>query len=157
MQSNFFKDGSSKIHSAATQFVEWLDSTGRCGFKRTQKEIEAYFSRDFKYSVNDNLVAQDAQSLCERFVIASKKYELSYIHFPLLEALQVSDNLATAKFKVTFIEKYGERKDTVNTIQIKFEQDGKVKEFLQSFNPPMSKTPDNEILAENSDKSLCLS
>ncbi|WP_131783978.1 hypothetical protein [Legionella gresilensis] len=136
MKNSFFQ--LQDVETLAKKFIDWLDATGRCGFQQSVENISNYFSEQFSYYTNEELVADSPTSLQQRFSTASEVFSSAFIHFPI-KKMDIHDSKVEAQYDATFINKDGNVQHTTNTLQFEFDLKNKVQKLSQSFNPPLSK------------------
>ncbi|MBA3662294.1 MAG: hypothetical protein H0W64_11220 [Gammaproteobacteria bacterium] len=114
-----------------SEFIQWQNTVGRFE-KMAPQDISAHFANQFEYYTNGKLGATNAASLHQRYKIAQNYYKSAYIHFPVRD-IHIEGKKAAAKYRVTFIDKNNMHQDTINTVVIIFNKNGKVVKFSQSF------------------------
>ncbi|MGQ3890302.1 hypothetical protein ACQUW5_14965 [Legionella sp. CNM-1927-20] len=100
MKPAFFQ--SKNVETVAKQFIDWLDTIGRCGFQQGIENISNYFSEQFSYYSNDELVVDSAASLQQRFLMAANIFSFAFIHFPI-KKIVIQGNQVNAQYDATFI------------------------------------------------------
>ncbi len=137
-------DNKQSLRQRAHEFIKWLDETGKKDFVRTEAEINEQFASVFDYCVNGQTKATNAKTLLERFNEGHGKFLEAFIHFPV--PIEIDNDVVEAKYKATFIFKNGVEFETENHIKVLFDENNKVYDFKQNFNPPVPQAnPDIQL------------
>ena len=113
------------------QLIHWLNSVG--SFERiSQQDISNYFAPAFKYTLNGTLGAVNASDLHERYIFAKNYYKSAFIQFPIKDIL-IDCNKAALQYTVTFVDQKGIHRISHNTSIVKYNENGKIDEFSQSY------------------------
>jgi hypothetical protein len=129
-----------KILKNFESFIEWMNKDVGSFEKISEEDIALFFAEEFEYCTNDKITATTPHELSENIKVAKTKYQKAYISSDIT-ILTIEDNTVKANYKVTFIDINGMTRDDTNSINVTFNQDGKVDKFHQSYSiqPPMNK------------------